>query len=484
MPYIAELEKKGIPTVLIDLTDQHEMVKQEALVNGVPNVRFLPASRTLPGPEDVQNWIKPMLEELTRPLTAKEKESGLYSPPQPRVLFEGTLDDAVEFYNQARHVPDPLDAPIQVYTDGLPIVIPTEERVAAMCKATSHRPDEVITYQSDRGQRMFEDVKKGDVVRFQPMKLAATVEQVAVNAVMAGCKPEYFPIILAIAESGVPTGTTVYNNQWCVVSGPIAKEIGMNAGLGMLGPGNRPNSTIGRAYQLMAINLGGAVPGINRMSSLGSPMNRGGMCFAEDADSLPPGWLGLNEEHGFKKSDNVVMVMGTEGGLDAAQFSPGGYRAFQKSGHGGIARRLGVKGKPGPHNFLDFVLPGIWAGGREGARTFIMVHEMAQHLYEMGYKSKAEVYEYIWKKGLEPLSEYRKRSWVDLTTNGWMGVDRQSGKPWKELPEDHLISVAGDHPGDNCIIVCGSDEEVCMEITGGPRAMFGFSPFYSIDAWR
>ncbi len=484
MPYIAELEKAGIPTVLIDLTDQHEMVKQEALVNGMPNVRFLPASRTLPGPEDVQSWIKPMIEELTRPLTDKEKESGLYSPPQPRVLFEGTLDDAVEFYSQTRYVPAPLDAPISIYTDGLPIVIPTEERVARMCQGTSHKPDEIVTYQSDRGQRMFEDVKKGDVVRFQPMKWAATVEQVAVNAVMAGCKPEYFPIVLAIAESGVATGTTVYNNQWCVVSGPIVKAIGMNAGLGMLGPGNPANSTIGRAYQLMAINLGGAVPGINRMSSLGSPMNRGGMCFAEDADGLPPGWLGLNEEHGFRKDENVVMVMGTEGGLDAAQFSPGGYRAFQKSGHGGIARRLGVKGKPGPHNFLDFLLPGIWAGGREGARTFIIVHEMARHLYELGYKSKAEVYEYIWKKGLEPLSEYRKRSWVDLTTNGWMGVDRQSGKPWKELPEDLLISVAGDKPGDNCIIVCGSDEEVCMQITGGPRAMFGFSPFYSIDAWK
>ena len=71
-----------------------------------------------------------MLEELTRPLTDKEKESGLYSPAQPRVLFEGTLDDAVEFYSQTRHVPAPLNAPISIYTDGLPIVIPTEERVA------------------------------------------------------------------------------------------------------------------------------------------------------------------------------------------------------------------------------------------------------------------------------------------------------------------------------------------------------------------
>ncbi len=482
LPYIADLEKAGIPTVLIDLTDQHEMVKQEALVNGMPNVRFIPASRTLAGPEDVQNWIRPMLEELTRPLTEKEKESGIYNPSHPRVLFEGTLDDAVEFYSQTRHVPSPLNAPVSIYTDGLPVVIPTEERVERMLKGTSHKPEEVITYQSERGRRMFVH-HKGDVVRFQPMKWAATVEQVAVNAVMAGCKPEYFPVVLAIAESGVQTGTTVFNSQWCVVSGPVVKEIGMNASVGMFGPGNPANSTIGRAYQLMAVNLGGAITGINRMSSLGSPMNRGGMCIAEDADGLPPGWLGLNEERGFRKDQSVVMVMGTEGGLDGAQFSPGGYRAFQKSGHGGIARRLGVKGKSGPHNFLDFILPGIWAGGREGSRTFVIVHEMAQHLYELGFKSKGEVYDYIWKKGLEPLGEYRKRSWVDLHTNGWTGTDRQSGKPWKELPDDYMISVAGDQPDENCIIVCGADEEVCMQITGGPRA-YASSGLYSIDAWR
>ena len=481
---MAELEKAGIPTVLVDLEDQHEMVKQEALVNGMPNVRFLPASRTLAGPADVDSLIAPIIDGLLRPLTDKEREGGVFNPPQPRVLFEGTLDDAEEFYQQERYIGRPLYAPLSIYTDGLPVVIPTEERVAKMLKGTSHKPDEMVVHQRDRGTRMGEPVRKGDVVRFQPLKRTATIEKIATIAVMAGCKPEYLPIILAIAESGCQTGTTVFNNQWVVVSGPIAKQIGMNAGVGMLGPGNRANSAIGRAYQLMAINLGGAVTGVNRMSSIGSPFNRGGMAFTEYEDKMPPGWKTLREERGFKKEENVVMVMGTEGGYDAAQFSPGGYRAFQKSGHGGIARRLGVKGQPGPHNFLDFILPGIWQGGREGPRTFIMVHEMARHLYDMGYKTKEEVYKYVWEKSKEPLSEYRKRSWVDLTTNGWMGVDRQSGKQWKELPDDYMIAVAGDQPMDNCILVSGSDEEVCFQITGGPRGMFGFSPFYSIDAWK
>jgi hypothetical protein len=69
-------------------------------------------------------------------------------------------------------------------------------------------------------------------------------------------------------------------------------------------------------------------------------------------------------------------------------------------------------------------------------------------------------------------------------TNGWMGVEKQSGKPWKDLPEDYMVPAAGDDPSDNCIIVCGSDEEVCVQITGGPRGIFGFRPAYSIEAWR
>ena len=110
MPYIAKLEKAGIPTVLIDLEDQHNMVRQEALASGVPKVRFLAASRTLPGPADVDQWIEPMIDALTRPLNDEEKESGMHSPPQDRVLFEGTLDEAQEFYQLTKWIPRPVNA--------------------------------------------------------------------------------------------------------------------------------------------------------------------------------------------------------------------------------------------------------------------------------------------------------------------------------------------------------------------------------------
>ena len=485
MPYIAKLEKAGIPTVLIDLEDQHNMVRQEALAQGVPEVRFLPASRTLVGPADVDQWVGPLLDALTLPLTDKEKRVGIHVPAHDRILFEGTLDDAQEFYQQTRFIPRPVNAELAVYTDGFPVVIPTEERVAAMLKGTSHKPDEIVAYQQDRPRRLRQESNSGDPVLFQPRGWTATVEKVAVNAVMAGCKPEHLPVVLAIAETGLTTGTTNFPTQMIVLSGPIVKEIGLNTGCGHLGPGSRVNGPIGRAFQLMALNLGGAIPGVNRMSSHGSPMNNGGLCIGENIDGLPPGWKGLNEEHGYRKDESVLifMTVGNHGGILGHEFSPGGYRALQKSGHGGMARRLGVKGVPGPHNWLEYLFPRLFSV-LEGGFTLVMVPELARHLYEIGFKSKDEVYEWIYKKSFESLAEYRTRSWPDLTTNGWMGREKTSGKPWKELPDEFMLPLVND-PFDNCIIVAGGEEEACIQLSGG-RSGFGDTPSaaYSIDRWR
>ena len=150
---------------------------------------------------------------------------------------------------------------------------------------------------------------------------------------------------------------------------------------------------------------------------------------------------------------------------------------MQKSGHGGLARRFDVKGKGGPHNWLDYLLPGIWSI-REGAYTFIMVPEMAQHLVDLGYKTKDDVYEYIWKKSFEPLKDYRNRSWPDFFRDGWMGKEPVSKRPWKELPDDFMVPAGGDDPFETVVIVAGGDEEASMQLAGGRGLPF------SIDAWR
>ncbi|MFC1954373.1 hypothetical protein ACFLVZ_00920 [Chloroflexota bacterium] len=483
MPYLAKLEKAGIPTVLVDLEDQRHMVKEWALMMGVPHIRFLHASRTLRGPEDVEIWIEPMLEALTRTLTEEEKEPGRWEPPQQRILFEGALEEAEDFYQQTQYIPSPVNAPISIYTDGLPIRVPTEERVQEMLTGTSHKPDELITLQSDRKTATGVVLKKGTIVPFQPsIWRTATVEKVATIAVMAGCKPEQLPVVLAIAESGCGTSTTNNSGQWVVVSGPITKEIGMNSGCGFLNPGNPANMSIGRTYQLMSINLGGAIPGVSRMASQGNPINTGGTCFSEDLDGLPPGWNGLNEESGFKKNESVVMVMntGAYGATVTGRFTPGGYRALQKSGHGGMARRLGVKGIPGPHNWLEYILPEL-PTTREGAVTLVMVPEMAQHLYEYGFKSKEEIYKWLWERSFISIKDYKLRSRPDFATNGWMGIEKTSGKPWKELPDDYMIPPADD-PSSYCIIIGGGEEERYCEFDG--RGGEASNPIYNVDAWR
>jgi len=471
--------------VLIEFEDQVEMLKQTALASGVPFIRYVDAPRSGSGPARVETFIDDMLEALTKPLAGKEKERGRYIPPeQPRVFFEGTLDEAQEFYQQTKPILMTGRAPIALYTDGLPIIIPTEERVERMLAGTSNKPDELITLQSDRKTQRGETRKKSTVVEFPPMNWTATVEKVATIAVMAGCKPEYLPIVLAIAESGCTTATTTHWSQWVCVSGPIVKEIGMNIGYGMLDPGNPANSTIGRTYQLMAINLGGAIPGVNRMNAHGSPFNRGGMCFAENPDALPPGWKGLNEEHGYSKDESVVMVICEPAvSVQGSQFAPSSYRGLQGRGYGGMAARLGVEGKVGPHNWLEYLIPGLWANRADTPMTFLMASQMAQDLYEYGFKSKEEVYEWLWKKSLIPVSDYKKYGWYDAKTNGGRAIEDTSGKPWNDLPDDYKVPALGKKPFDNCIIVSGTGEEVCLEL-GGRGFFSGIYPIYHIDPWR
>jgi len=477
LPHLATIEKSGIPSVFIIYGDQDGCFENAAKVNGIPYLRRVHCSRTTPGPEDVKNFIKPLMDALVRPLTANEKKGGQWVVPDKRVLFEGTLEAAEEFYQQTEKIPTQGNAPFAIYTDGLPITIPTEKRVAAMLKGTSHKPDEVITFQSDynlgdRLNQMGNSGKKGDPVYFMPMKRRATVEKIAIIGVMAGCKPADMPVLLAMAESGGGCGDGRGGSGFCV-SGPIAKEIGMNFEVSVLGAGNPANRSLGRAADLMFRNLGGNIPSVTNCGIFGSSLTN---CFPENSDALPPGWKGLNEEYDFKKNESVLMPFGIPG--QSPQFSPGGYRAFQKSGHGGIARRLGVKGQPGPHNFLEYIIPGLWAQG-EGGISMIMLPEMARHLYDYGFKSKDDVYEWLYKQSFTTMKEYRTHSWPDMRTNAWMAIEKTSGKPWKELPDDYKVPTMND-PYESRIIVTGAGEEQFLYGHG-----FGAGGHaYNIDVWR
>lgn len=159
------------------------------------------------------------------------------------------------------------------WSDGLPVVPPTPERVVRMLAGTHRRPDDVV----------------GIV---PPNQVKVTVQKVAINAVMAGCKPEYLPVVLAAVEAacidefcmhGV-SATTYFSSPVVIVNGPITKAIGMNSGINALGPGNRANATIGRALNLVIRNVGGSKPGGVDRSAMGNP-GKYTFCFAENLDN-------------------------------------------------------------------------------------------------------------------------------------------------------------------------------------------------------
>lgn len=190
------------------------------------------------------------------------------------------------------------------WTDGLPVVPPTEARVLAMLDGTTRRPEEVVAV-------------------VPPNLVPVTVEKVAVNAVMAGCRPEYLPVVLAAVEAACTDefnihgvlATTYSVGPVVVVSGPIARAIGLNSGVNVLGQGHRANSTIGRALQLVVRNVGGGRPGEVDRATFGNP-GKVGMCLAEDEEGSP--WEPLAVARGVAPGRSAVTVLAGGGVTTAA----------------------------------------------------------------------------------------------------------------------------------------------------------------------
>ena len=289
----------GVPTAPMVTQRFKDLVTSISYKKGIPDMRltYTPHPITDRPAELCRQYVagnnplsgRPMLGEihdsLTRPPSAEDAKGGyLKREPRPRLLPPATPAQLTRLFHA------------RGFTDGNAIVLPTEERVAEMLKATSRRPDEWV------GQ-----------MRAAPPHEAwyYTVEMVAVSAVMADAKPEYFPTILALASKGVTSlfSSTSSFARMVVVNGPVAGEIGMNSGIGALGPLSRANSSIGRAWTLISKNLGASgTPGETYLGSVGNPLNYNNVCFAENEEGLPGGWNPLHVQKGYRKGDSVVSV--------------------------------------------------------------------------------------------------------------------------------------------------------------------------------
>ncbi len=316
----------------------------------------------------------------------------------------------------------PVDDPIAAielfmdngWTDGLPIVPPTPDLV----------------------RRMLGDYDPQAFIGYVPPKYGgATIEKLAINAVMAGCKPAYLPVVIAGVKAmltekfnlhGVQS-TTHMSTPTFVVNGPIARELQINSKAGCLGSGFRANATIGRALRLIMMNLGGGIPGETDKATFGHP-GKYAYLWAENGEESP--WEPFHVERGFRPEESTITAYSCEpphninnhAERDPFQILYGVAGAMKGTGH---------------NNF--YVM---------GDTMVVLCPEHAASIAESGWK-KADVKYYLWEKARQPLrelkyngmygAEYKKNFWPRWVDR----ADEETLAPIVRTPDDVLVFVAG-----------------------------------------
>ena len=380
--------------------------------------RGMPAIRVIPTPvpcessveEDIDSGISAVLESiisaLTRPLS-REEES-----PQPpimektaRYIFKGDLKEVNRFFYR------------RGWSDGFPIVPPTEKEVAEMLRGTDLPPDHVVA-------------------ELIPRSGKATVEKIAVNAVMAGALPTYMPLLIAgvqiladpksdFGSWGVSTGS--WSPFW-VVNGPVRNELHINSGSGALSPGDIANATIGRAMGLIIKNIGGARKGIEDMGTQGNP-GKYSMVIAENEEESP--WEPLHVERGYKKEDSTITV-----------FSPNTYIQSWPYGSDdeGIMRAL-----------MDNILP-------KSGLAITLTPPHANTLFKCGW-SKRDIKNFLVQNART--QPYRLPSYWGTSSPSYDGS--RPGLWGKRIPVRDSDSVP----------ILSSPDAIYIIVAGGPGAMMG-----------
>ena len=434
----------GIPTVPIITSTFEWPVRIAVTAKGMSSLRFVfvphpvayrPAEecrRKLLGNDPISG--KPIIQEivdgLTRPLTEAERKVGFTERPRERLLGPDTPDNLAALFRD------------NGWTNYLPIVLPTEERVAAMLKGTSHDPDE----------------KVGEMAPSSPHeKWSFTVEEVAANAVMAGAKSEFLPVILAIASTGVTslfTSTNSFTAMVCV-NGPFRNQIGMNSSIGAFGPFNHANASIGAAWTLVSRNLGnGGAPGRKYMGSQGQGHDYNNLCFAEREERLPSGWNPFHVQKGFRPEESVVSL----------------FHGWSWSNMGGFETKKSATIK----RFFTY-------NTQCCGQTMVLDPLVADLLYKEGFTSKEQLTRWLKDNVMYAQEEY----WGEIfgVSPGHpkeLELARQGVEPyasWLKLPEGATIPVPREV--DVNIMVTGGETNPYWQ--GGSLRYISSA---SVDRWR
>jgi hypothetical protein len=370
-------------------------------------------------------FAQSMIHGLTGPLTDEDLAGLSFERATPRLLVADTEDHLRQLFVDNH------------WTDYQPIVLPTEERVAAMLAGTSRKPDEIVGRLRPTVYREFWEF---------------TVEKVAVNAVMAGAKPEYLPVILALAASGVTgrSSSTTSQATVAVVNGPIRDEIGMNYGVGAMGPYNHANATIGRAFGLLSQNLqGGSVPHESYMGSQGNFLSYNAL-FAENEQASP--WEPLHVQHGFAANESTVSL-----------FLGGWYTIF-----GGGPRAT----------WQEKFTRSLQACDPYTGPIIVLDPLVARGFVDLGFDTKQKLLDWCVEHARLPAKEYWDNQWIQTLhrPRAVAGIEPYASM-LKADPDEQIRMF---RPEDIHIVVAGGETGAMWKmIGGGPRINI-----VRIDDWR
>ena len=405
----ALVEKLGKPVVMTVKDMFIENLKSAAALRGVPNLRYvrldIPDLSMEPSldifteeliPKRVSAVLDDIVAALTSPLTSEEKSPKKAVEDLPRIVYRGRIEDINDHFYQ------------KGWTYGMPVIPPTEEAVREMFKGTDLQPDHVVA-------------------RIPPLMGKATVEKIAVNAVMAGCLPIYMPVLIAAVEAMVDPrmwveAYTCSVASWApllIINGPIRHDLQINSGETLLSPYYKANAAIAHAMGLIIMNIAGIRPGIEDKGILGHE-GRFGICIGENEEASP--WEPLHEYYGFNREENAVTL-----------FWPN-------------TRSIGMFGKDAGA-ILKGLCDKVDVFGFDPGCAFIMCPDTAKLLSQSGYTRK-DVVSYIVEYARRPATEVNIR---------WM-IDNNHLPKEVPLPADSTRSVRKFFSGKHIPVVVGGME--------------------------
>jgi len=437
--------KYGIPTAPLSTIAFQNVVQEDREFFGVP-LRFTYAPHPVVSmpPSVLRGYIEgndpvtgrrlvdEVLEALTKPYTAEESANvAIARPalPEKQRFLKGDTEENLQRLFVERG-----------WTDGLPIILPTEERVAAMLTGTSQPLDKVVS--------------KAFMVDTQE-NLRVTVEQVAIVAVMAGARPEYLPVLLAIAAAGQPAiqPSTLPFASAILVNGPIRNEIGMNSGMGTLGPYCQANAVIGRAWTLMSIVWGYARRKRTFWTSQGNNYTYNNLCMAENEGRSV--WEPFHVQKGHKPEESVVSL----------------FRGWNLINSMGAAARRSW----GEEVKLQMqALPALYSGA-----TLILDPMLARHLKENeNFQTKLDVSRWISENITMTADQFWKNDMIDMLVAPLAASGVQPYASWQKLPDDALIAPYH-RPEKINIIVMGGETSPLWKVSD-----LDYMGSQSVDKWR